>query len=156
MALILCGITSCAVDTECRQDMRVRMGVSISGDSLRLMEDSVTYGHVSYSSVGPMTVYGEGSDSLMADSATVSTLYLPLRKDRDTCTYVFAFDGQEDTMEIYYTRKETFVSLACGCAVFATIDSVDWSTNALDSVKIINTAVTTIQETHLKLFFHKN
>ncbi len=135
--------------------MRVRLGVMVTGDSLRLAEDSVTLEHVSFSNVGPMSVYGLGSDSLISDSAIVSTLYFPLRKDADSCSLVVEYDGAIDIVRIFYTRNEMFVSLACGCAVMATLDSIAYTTNRVDSVKITNAAVTTNKETHLSVFVHK-
>lgn len=144
----------CTVDTTCRQDMRVRLGVALSSDSLRLNADSTAYEHVSFSNVGPLTVVGENCDSLLADSATLSLLFLPLRKDCDTTSFIVNYAGADNKVTLFCTRQETYVSLACGCAVMATIDSLACSGATLDSAKILNTAVTTVQEKHISLYFH--
>ena len=157
-AVTMCCIVlaGCELDKECRQDMRVRMGVSAIGDSLKLSEDSITYVHDSYSNVGPITIHGLDNDSLIADSAYLGTVYMPLKKDTDTSRYVIAFDDAEDTLTVVYERQESFVSLACGCAVFATIDTVMFKAEKIDSIKVINSNVTTQKETHITLFVHKD
>ena len=136
--------------------MRVRLGLSLTGDSLKLAADSVTYVHESFSNVGPVSIYGIGSDSLLADSSSVSTAYLPLKKDSDSSLYVIAYDGAADTLTVVYELQETFISLACGCAVFATIDTLLYTKEKIDSVKINNSNVTTQKETHITLFVHKD
>ncbi|MBQ9339649.1 MAG: hypothetical protein IJS13_04860 [Paludibacteraceae bacterium] len=155
LVLTLVVLSGCELDKECRQDMRVRVGLRLTGDSLRLSADSITYEHVQYNNVGPMTIHGIGSDSLLADSADVSSIYLPLRKDADSSMYAIEYDGETDTLTITYSRQETFVSLACGCAVFATIDTAYCTTTNIDSIKIANSNVTTQQETHIEVFVHK-
>lgn len=196
-------LASCAVDTVCRQEMGVTLGIAFSGDSIKVTTDTIkiptdtvkvpvdtvripvdtipsdsnlnfvdsvvysdsiiyrdsiayTYDSISFTSVKGMSVHGVLRDSLLADgTTTLSALRVPLRKDADTTAFVFTYRGAEDTLYISYDRQEMFVSLACGCAVFATIDSV-WCPTAqfIDSLDILNTAVTTGKDNHIKLYFH--
>lgn len=150
-------LASCAVDTECRQDIKVLLGAQMAGDSLRLSADSTTLEHTTFTSVRGMSVRGLGRDSLLQESnLSFSSLRLPLRKDADTTGFILDYCGLEDTLMLRYTRQDTYVSLACGCAVFATLDSV-WCTfpQFIDSLDVLNTAVSTAKENHLKIYFHK-
>lgn len=132
------------------------LGVQLQGDSLTLSADSVTYEHVSFTNVRGLSVRGAQRDSLITDgSKSISALSLPLRKDVDTTAFILDYCGLEDSLIFTYTRQQTYVSLACGCAVFCTIDTVVCpTTQFIDSVEILNTAVSTVSEKHIKLFFH--
>lgn len=149
-------LASCSVDKDCRQDMRVRLRVALEGDSLRLSDDETTWEHVRFSSVTGMQVWGAGRDSLIeTGDKAISLVRLPLKKDADECAFVFAYQGQQDTLFLHYERQETFVSLACGCAVYATIDDIRLTGAFLDSALCVNSNVTTFDETHVKLYYHK-
>jgi len=143
---------ACTMDTECRQDMAVEMGMELIGDSIKMNGDTAV--HQRFTN-GIFTIYGLGRDSLIVDSVRTSRVYAPLRKDADTTGFVMRFEGQQDTLYLAYTRRENFVSLACGCAIMASIDSV-WSTHRfIDSLCIKNTNVTTATETHVSVYYHK-
>lgn len=148
-------LAACTTDTTCRQDMQVQMGVQLEGDSLRLNADSTAYEHVTFSMMKQVTVTGVGAAEPIVDRSTVSSLNLHLHPAQDECSYVFTYQGLSDTLHLLYTRQEQFVSLACGCAVFATLDTAYVGGHFLDSVQILNTAVTTAKEKHLKIFFHQ-
>lgn len=149
-------LLSCTVDTECRQQIDVLLGIQLQGDSLRLNADSTDYEHVSFTQVSGMAVYGAERDSLIEDgSKSFKSLSLPLRKTSDTTAYVFCYRGLQDTLLLTYTRENKYISLACGCAVQAVLDTV-YSPTAffIDSIEIKNAAVTTVKETHIQLYFH--
>ena len=152
---ILIAFTSCTADTECRQQINVVVGVQLQGDSLRLNADSSAYDTVSFTSIRGLSVCGVERDSLISDGQkSISSLSLPLRKTADTTAFALSLAGVDDTIFIAYTREPNFISLACGCAVFSTIDTVDFTSRFIDSVEVLNTAVTTVKENHLKLYFH--
>lgn len=155
--IIALAATSCAVDTECRQQIDVLVGIQLKGDSLRLAADSVDYEHVTFNSVRGMEVWGVGRDSLIVtEDNSVQQLRLPLRKDADTTAFVLSYCGMRDTLIFTYTRTDVYVSLACGCAVFSTLDTVSCpSMQFIDSLQILNSAITTAKENHIQLFFHK-
>lgn len=155
--ILALAAASCAVDTECRQQIDVLVGIQLKGDSLRLATDSVNFEHVQFTSVRGMEVWGVGRDSLiLTENNSVQQLRLPLRKNADTTAFVLRYCGLQDTLIFTYTRTDAYVSLACGCAVFSTLDSVYCpSMQFIDSLEIINSAVTTVKENHLQLYFHK-
>lgn len=154
MAIGLMGLTACSIDTECRQDMQVYLRVALQGDSIAMNEDSVAY-HTTYTSIKGISVQGVGRDSLILDEATTSTLLLPLKKTEDACAFAITYQAQTDTLYLAYAREEVFVSLACGCAVMATIDTAYTSHTFIDSLEVLNTAVSTAPEKHIKLYLHK-
>lgn len=134
--------------------MEVRLSVQLQGDSLRLAADSSSWEHVSFTQAKGMSVCGVGATPL-ADQQTLSNISLPIKPDADECAYAITYQGQTDTLYLAYTREETYVSLACGCAVFALLDSVYSSTRFIDSLEVLNTAVSTAAEKHIKLYFHQ-
>ena len=155
IAIIALGITSCTVDTECRQQINVVVGVQLQGDSLKLNADSTAYDTVSFTQIWGLSVCGVARDSLLSDGQkSISSLSLPLKKTADTTAFALSLAGVDDTLIIAYTRAPNFISLACGCAVYSTIDTIDYTTRFIDSVEVLNTAVTTVKENHLKLYFH--
>ena len=152
---IAIAFSSCTADTECRQQINVVVGVQLQGDSLKLNADSTAYDTVSFTQIRGLSVCGVARDSLLSDGQkSISSLSLPLKKTADTTAFALSLAGVDDTLIIAYTREPNFISLACGCAVYSTIDTVDFTTRFIDSVEVLNTAVTTVKENHLKLYFH--
>lgn len=133
--------------------MQVYLRATLQGDSITFDADSIP-AHVSYTSAKGMSVWGVGRDSLIADSATVTNLALPLRKDADECAFILNHKSLSDTLYLAYTRDTQFISLACGCAVFARLDTVYSTSNYIDSIDVLNTNITTAKENHIKIFFH--
>ncbi len=133
--------------------MQVYLHATLQGDSIAYDADSLPT-HISYTSATEMNVWGVGRDSLIANSATVSNLALPLRKDADDCAFILCHKGLSDTLYLAYARDTQFISLACGCAIFARLDTVYSTSNYIDSIDILNTNITTAKENHIKIFFH--
>lgn len=149
------ALSSCTADTECRQQINVVVGVQLQGDSLKLNADSSAYDTVRFTQIRGLSVCGVARDSLLSDGQkSISSLSLPLKKTADTTAFALSLAGEDDTLIIAYTREPNFISLACGCAVYSTIDTVDFTTRFIDSVEVLNTAVTTVKENHLRLYFH--
>ena len=66
--------------------------------------------------VDSVAVYYEGKNLIPA--SYTDSLVLPLPPGRDTAQYVFAKTGtpasNPDTIRLFYVRKDTFISKACG------------------------------------------
>ena len=102
------------------------------------------YGYV------PNTVCGDG------DPADVlGVIQLPLKPDSLHTEFVINYNGRSDTLKILHDNDMQFISLACGCLVFHTIEGWSISRNFLDSVHILNDLVTTSGDRHMQLYFHK-
>ncbi len=136
---ILCTIllfASCTPDTECRQEENVRcLCVFAEGQSLT-----------------GITVQGLGVDSLLIKAEqTVDKLALPLRTDTNCSQFIITGGEKQDILTIFHTPQPYFVSMACGCFVFHTIDSVATQSTIFTKPEIINTAVQNIEEKNVQL-----
>ena len=159
-ALLLAG---CTVDTECRQTTTVYLNMVLTGDSLRpstdsirLHYDSLAMDTVSFSSITGMQIYGLGRDSIICDSTDVlGIVQLPLKPDSLHTEFVINYNGRSDTLSVLHGNDMQFISLACGCLVYHTIEGWKMSKNFLDSVHILNDLVTTSADKHMQLYFHK-
>ncbi len=140
----LLALNSCTPDTECRQDENVRCKVVFgdAGEDYNLVFDS-------------LTVQGVGSNSILYNNAkNVSSLSLPLRPDTNITQFIITVDGYYpvDTLTIYHTPAPYFVSMACGCFVYHTIDSVKTYGPIFWKGEIINTSVQNIEEENIVLY----
>ena len=104
---------------------------------------------INFSSVvDSLTVQGVGNDATLVDNQkSVLTLTLPLRPDSSMTAYYLNRHDTIDTLTIWHQNERLYVSLACGCAILHTLDSVHLTTAWTDSIEILNATVeTTLQE----------
>jgi len=159
----LLGLWGCDADTECRQSSAVYLNVVFMGDSLRqstdslkLSFDSLAQDTIRFSTVTGMEIHGLGRDSILYEASDViTTVHLPLRPDSTHTDFVFRYNGATDTVSILHDNDMQFISLACGCFVFHTIEGLNGTRHFMDSAHILNDAVTTSADTHMRFFFHK-
>ncbi len=128
--------------------MYTRLGVSFWDDSLQR------------ASSPRVRVAGVGSDSVLYDSVTVSSMLLPLH-DADSVTeynvLVYAADtlcsDTVFTLRVEHTPLPRYVSPECGCAMFHEIKEASFSGNGVSkTVTVLSTQVTTeADEIHLQI-----
>lgn len=92
----------------------------------------------------------------------VSTIDLPLNnlltksnpsKNLPTqSTFVLKFNTTVDTMTIYHTNINDYLSLECGCIVTHTIDTIITTNHFIDSVQIKIHDVNTINAENIRLY----
>lgn len=155
IALVVCTmmIVACTTDTVCRQDMEVAMGVTLHADSLNEKGHAVKY--TRWDSITVEAIVGRDAKVLVDNGKDVSRLTLPLRPQVDSSAYVITFHEQTDTLFIEHTRRQYFVSLACGCAIYHTITDA-WSTDGrVDSVVIINASVENAVQENIRIYLHE-
>lgn len=114
-------------------------------------------------SVGGLSVMGIGvpGDSLLADSATLSEIYLPLRATSTATSFavtrrVMRGNGLvvfHDTISIGYRPIEYFHSIECGAMYNFDITSVTTTTAAIDSVVLLTPTVTNARTPALRIHF---
>lgn len=159
----LTGLIGCAADTECRQTMGIHLNVVFlcdslrqSTDSARLSKDSLAMDTIRFSTITGMEIRGVGRDSILYTADQVfSKAKLPLRPDSLHSDFVLTYNGWSDTLTIHHENNMQFISLACGCLVYHTIESLSDRHILIDSTEILNTLVTTASDDHIRLYFHK-
>lgn len=156
------GLVGCNADRECRQESGIYLNMLFTGDSLRASTDSARLAidplasdTIRFSTVSGMNIHGLGIDSLLLAGNAASTVKMPLRPDSTYSDFVLEYNNLADTLRIYHLNDMRFISLACGCFVYHTIERVSFTSAFIDSVDILNTAVTTTKENHLHIYFHK-
>lgn len=103
--------------------------------------------------------------SMPANDSFKGTIYplqsvftLSLSPDSTICRWEFTTDSFQhsyDTLTFYYQRNLQFLSNACGYTYFYTLDTVVTTHLIIDSVHILNRAVTNnVNTKHLKIFIH--
>lgn len=153
--LLLCLMTACSdSDTQCREDVSVCLYVSLEGYSTPYTNEAGDTVQDKYSAMDTVSICGLGRDSLLyADAVQLKQWALPLRQDTSVTTYRILYHGMSDTLSIVHQNTQNFYSLACGCYFSYTLDTAYSTNHFLTDVEIVNTAVSTMDETHLKLYF---
>ena len=85
-----------------------------------------------------------------------SKLWLPLRVDTAVTTYQILWHEQLDFITIHHTNDRQFISNACGCMVYHTIDTVLFGGAFIDSVEVLNTIVSGTKEENILLYLRGN
>lgn len=85
-----------------------------------------------------------------------SKLWLPLRVDTAVTTYQILWHEQLDSITIHHNNDRQFISNACGCMVYHTIDTVLFSGVFIDSVEVLNTIVSGTTEENILLYLRGN
>lgn len=151
LLLLLGSLVSCNPDTVCRQDNTVALGVSVQ----YLFTDSAG-STTTQNTFDSISVQGINNDSILyANQHHLDALWLPLRPDTSVTAFSLLWHNQYDTLYIRHDNTLHFISHACGCTIFHTIDSVWHCGNAIDSIAITNATVETTQQNNLLLTMKK-
>lgn len=123
-------LASCIEDETCREDREVYMqaGIFNSVNNAALSVDSIT-------------VFEPGNDSILyKNRRNINTLRLPLSTTSDMSMYVCRFNQITDTLYIYHTNTEYFLSFSCGSIMTHRIDTI-LTTNHYISKITVNQAI---------------
>ena len=151
---VVCGVflllTGCTVDKECRLEYSARLAVLLQVDSVSASNDTVRL-----EALDSLSVWGRGQDSLwLNNQKKVTYLSLPLRVDTTCTEYVLSVNASgEEHLCIYHQNMPRFISLACGCFVYYTIDSITCSGDLVDRVEILNAQVENVSQDNVRLYF---
>lgn len=149
LGLLTLVLLNCEPDKECRQTANVNCKVVFACDTMGA--DSAM---IRFKTIDSLSVWGLGSDSVLYDNRkNVTSLLLPLRGDTTITKFLMVLHGSTDTITVYHQNTNTFISLACGCFIYHTIDTVLCSSALLDSVQILNTAVENYEQDNVRLYF---
>ncbi len=89
-------------------------------------------------------IWGLENDSLFHDSASVHEMYLTANLNYDSTQFIIREEklvgdnviGENDTLQFLYKRDLQYVSGDCGMAFNLILDTVIYTTNIIDSVRI--------------------
>ena len=161
---------SCASDETCTQSKNVKLTVGFYHVSYNDLTKANTFSALSIDS---LTIQGMKIDTLtgqfhLVDSILynnqkkVSTIDLPLnnlllksntsKKFSTQSTFKIKFNTTVDTMTIYHTNLNDYLSLECGCIVTHSIDTVIMTNHFIDSVRIKIHDVNTINAENISLY----
>lgn len=113
-------------------------------------------------SVTGVQVYGLGApnDSLLYRGASTSQIYLPMRSSADNVSWCFHYTQEgldsviyNDTITFGYGSRPWFASEECGAMYVYDIKSLAYTRNVIDSVAILDSLVTNIDEPRIAIFF---
>lgn len=151
IALSILTLCACVPEEECRTDMHVAMNVALQADSIGI--NGQRYPFTSWDSISVQPI---GHDSIPYDNAkNVSILALSLRPNANTTTYALLYHDVWDTLHIEHQNNEVFINMACGCVIYATIDTVHHTQHWIDSVDIVNSHIEQGKEKNLILYLHE-
>lgn len=151
LLLLVSVFAACTSDTTCRQDLTVCALMTLQADSLDAKEHSVKY--TVWDSVSVQAIGNEMY--ILYNNKNISKMPLYLRPDTTLTVFLVTYHERTDTLFVEHTPRQSFVSLACGCAVYHTITSA-WSTDSrVDSVQIINASVENSQQQNLCIYLHE-
>ncbi|MCA1755971.1 MAG: hypothetical protein LC649_00735 [Bacteroidales bacterium] len=104
--------------------------------------------------IDSVTVYGAGMEEfLLYDTLSLSNIELPLFPGSESVSYIIRHGSFTDTVLISYTSELQFISKACGYSFFYTIREVNYTTNSINRILVINDYITPGYEENLRAFF---
>lgn len=145
--LIIAGCTS---DGECRQTVKVSLGVDFY--CMELYNDTFEPRTLT----DTVTVFGLNNDSLLANEKLASNIRLPLKPFATQTTYIFERKNLlPDTINFIYENENNFISLECGCLVFHKIIDIEHTYYNIDSVAVTNDFIADDHTKNIKIYFKK-
>ena len=148
--IALLAACSSSNSSTCMKESKVVAGVALYKCEYNSEQEVFTSSPITET----LTVQGVGSDSVLYASWSVSSIELPLHINVDSTQFVVQRDSTgTDTLTIFHTNEQNFISMACGCFVYHTITDVRTTTNQIDSAVIYDARVENISNTHLRLYF---
>ena len=142
-------LVSCEPDKACHQELQVAVQIILAADSVTAAGDTVAYAQWD-----SLIVVGVGSDIGMSGKK-IKGVGLELRPDTNFTMYLMQYHNQIDTLFIEHTPKQHFVSMACGCAVYHTINKVWSSDSRIENISIINANIETIAQDNICIHLHE-
>lgn len=144
LALVLLATSACE-EKECDQTFNHQAGVGLYTIQDSLAVDSLP---------SNITIYGAArQDSLLYDSASVSSLLLPLDPSRNHSRFILKINALADTLELHYTREQKFVSHNCGFTTEFTLEEASATFHHFDSLEIVKYTINpNEQEENIRLY----
>lgn len=156
IVLLLIGVASGCSNSECYDN---KNSLPLAG----FYSSSEKPQAISLDSISILGV-GAPGDSILQDSVrSLSQVYLPFRIDQNSTTYeirylsgLAGFFRLSDFITFNYDIVPMFVSSACGAVYYYKIQSIEHTTNFIDSVVCPMGEITNANIENLKIYFRVN
>ncbi|MGM9817660.1 MAG: DUF6452 family protein [Paludibacteraceae bacterium] len=143
-------LIACNNDTECRQERYVAMGIKLFQTKFDANEEAYVVSDFTPDSI---TIYGVDNDSILYYKKQNNVFDLPLRKTEPISRFVLYANGYYDTITVFHENTDNYLSMECGCVVFANIKAVVPTNNRIDSAIIRIPEVVNVSATHVELYY---
>lgn len=135
-------LTSCAQSESCRENKNVTLNAAFFNLENK---NSLT--------IDSLTVYGLEQDSLLYNvNKNIKSIKLPLNKKTEQSTFVLHLNNEQDTIWVFYTNQNYFISYECGAVITHKMDTVIATNHFISSIKILNHDINTTDVEHLQIF----
>ncbi len=114
--------------------------------------DNITKNRLAPDSI---TLFGLGLDTLKIYDNTKkpTTLLLPLNTETGNCSFVLAINDFTDTIKFIYNSFPHLISKECGFTFYHNLDSISYTTNAIDYIFVNKSNITTINEENIRIYY---
>ncbi len=152
---------SCVTDDTCTQTRYVKLTAGFYHVNYN---DTTKVYSISSLSFDSLTVRGvklnpSTNQYLLVDSILynnsknrLSSINLPLNNVAPQSKFKINFNAVIDTLTIYHSNINDYLSLECGCIITHAIDSAKITNHYIDSVRIINHDVNTLNAENIRLY----
>lgn len=102
-----------------------------------------------------LTVFGLGIDTVMLynKGTNIQPALLPLDASSGKSTFIIRINGITDTMSLTYNSFPHLISKECGYSFYHTIDTTSFTKNIIDTIRILNKNITTLNEENLRIYY---
>ncbi len=100
-----------------------------------------------------ITLLGVGLDSLLFREESMFDVLLPLTI-KDTTRYIIWVDSKSDSITFVHETTQKYASMESGFYYEYKLRSVIFTHNRIDSIKIVDSLVTTKWNENIKLYIH--
>ncbi len=90
---------------------------------------------------------------LLLNETGIDLLSLPLNDSINESSFVFSFGNTKDTIHFTYDKQILFNSVKCGVSYTYTITNIDFSTNLLQDIILINPEIDVISTENIQLVY---
>jgi len=101
-----------------------------------------------------LTLYGLNKDSVLYDQTpNLKIALFPLYSETNNCTFIIIINGITDTLEFSYSSHPHLISASCGYTFFYDLENPVFTTNAIDSIYLSKSTITTQYEENMRIFY---
>lgn len=148
VVLLIAIMVSCENYKDCNSPVETSLGISFN--------QIVNYEDAD-STLPALTMFGIGrEDTLLADDAATSNIYVPLNQNVDISMFYIQPDSTMntgDTLTLKYKRTLSFVSSGCGFATLFNLDTAYATHHLIDSIALVNSKIVTSNAINVKIYY---